>query len=275
MTRERGPYIHGTGAAEQRRLTRLNRLINQSSLARLAPGRGSRVLDVGSGLGQMTRAIARAVGPEGAVVGVESSAEQIAEAERQAGMEGEAGLASFRLGDALDPPLAPEEWGTFDLAHARFVLEHVAEPLAVVRAMARAVRPGGRLVLEDDDHEVLRAWPEPEGLGAAWGAYQRTYVRHGRDPIVGRRLVELLHSAGVRPKRNDWLFFGACAGDPLFDDLVANLIGILVGARSEILASGPIEPAVFDRAIEASRSWGSRPDAALWFARCWAEGTKP
>ena len=36
-----------------------------------------------------------------------------------------------------------DEWGTFDLVHARFLLEHVSDPLAVVRSMARAVRPGG------------------------------------------------------------------------------------------------------------------------------------
>ena len=37
------------------------------------------------------------------------------------------------------------------------------DPLAVVRQMVRAVKPGGRVVLADDDHDLLRLWPEPPG----------------------------------------------------------------------------------------------------------------
>ncbi len=152
------------------------------------------------------------------------------------------------------------------------MLEHVADPLAVVRAMVRAVRPGGRIVLADDDHDVLRLWPAPAGLAEVWAAYQRSYLRAGRDPIVGRRLVELLSAAGARPRRCTWVFFGACAGQPGFADLVENLAHILEGARSAIVAAGPLEPAAVDAAAAEVRSWGRRPDAALWYAMAWAEG---
>ena len=87
--------------------------------------------------------------------------------------------------------------GQFDVARARFVLEHIPTPLQVVRNMARAVRPGGRVILSDDDYDGLRLWPEPPGFSLVWNAYQRTYDRHGNDPIVGRRLVQLLHQAGL------------------------------------------------------------------------------
>ena len=124
----------------------------------------------------------------------------------------------FRQGDARQLPLRDEEWGTFDLAHTRFLLEHVADPLAVVAAaMARAVRPGGRIVLEDDDHEGLRLWPEPPRIRPTlWQAYQRSYEHLGNDPAIGRRLVSLLVDAGATPVRNSFVFFGSCAGDPRF-----------------------------------------------------------
>ena len=275
MARRSGRYIHGTAPEEQRRLSLLNELMNGGSLRELDLRGGERILDLGAGLGQLTRAMARAAGPAGRVVGVERSPEQIAEALRQARARGEEGLADLRRGDALDPPLRPEEWGTFDVAHARFVLEHLPDPLAVVRVMLRAVRPSGRIVLEDDDHDVLRMWPEPPGLRRVWEAYMRTYDRAGNDPIVGRRLVALLHEAGARPRRNTWIFFGGCAGHPSFASLVENLAGILAGARDPILAAGPLEPAVFDAALGDLRAWAARPDAALWFAICWAEGIRP
>jgi SAM-dependent methyltransferase len=268
-------YLHGTHPEEQRRLSQLNDLLNVPSLRELGLTGGERVLDVGSGLGQFSRALARAVGPAGRVVGVERSAEQLAEAARQAAAAGEADLVDFRPGEATRLPLAPEEWGTFDLAHTRFLLEHVPDPLAVVREMVRAVRPGGRVVLADDDHDLLRFWPEPPGVWPLWHAYFRTYDRNGNDPHVGRRLVSLLHEAGAVPARNTWIFFGGCAGQPAFPALIRVFIGVFVGAREAILGAGLFDAAYFEAALAALEAWGQRPEAALWYGICWAEGVRP
>jgi SAM-dependent methyltransferase len=116
-------------------------------------------------------------------VGVERDPRQIAEALRLAEAVGEGGLVELREGRAQDLPLAPGEWGTFDLAHARFLLEHVPDPLAVVKQMVKAVRPGGRVALLDDDHELLRLFPEPPAVTGAWEAYWRTALRKNR-PMV-------------------------------------------------------------------------------------------
>ena len=266
-------YVHGTHPEEQRRLADLNALVNQASLAALAPKRGERALDVGAGLGQFARALARATGTR--VLAVERSPEQLARAEALAEEAGEGALVEFRAGDALALPLSPAEWGSFDLAHARFLLEHVPSPQDVVNGMARAVRSGGRVVLEDDDHEALRLWPEPPGVMTVWRAYMRTYDRLGNDPIVGRRLVELLANAGLSPRRIAMPQFGACAGEATFPAYVANLIAIFVGARDAILATGGVSPEAFEAALGAVRVWGERRDATFWFTVSWAEAEKP
>jgi len=265
-------YIHGTDPEEQARLSLLNDLLNIGSLRELELQGGERILDVGSGLGQLSRAMARAAGVR--VLGIERSAEQIAEAERQAAQAGEAALVEFRLGDALQIPLRDEEWGTFDLAHTRFLLEHLGDPLAVVRAMLRAVRPGGRVVLEDDDHDGLRLWPEPPGFAPMWQAYQRSYEHLGNDPAIGRRLVSLLVEAGAVPVRNRFVFFGSCAGDPRFSLYVDNLVGVIVGARTTVVEAGLLDPAAFDAAIAALRAWSRDAAATLWYAVSWAEGRR-
>ena len=273
MSGAESSYIHGTAPEEQARLSSMNDLINRSSLRELALREGERVLDVGAGLCQLTRAMARAT--RRPVVGLERSAEQIAEARRQAQAAGEAGLLDLRQGEATALPLAAGERGAFDVAHARFLLEHVRTPDSVVAAMARAVRPGGRVVIADDDHDQLRLWPEPAYFETVWRAYARSYDRNGCDPIVGRRLVQLLAGAGLRPRRIGVLPFGACAGQAEFGPLVRNIAVIFEGAREAILGTGGATAAGFEAALTALEAFGRRDDAAIWYGAPWAEGVRP
>ncbi|HEX7880852.1 MAG TPA: methyltransferase domain-containing protein [Candidatus Eisenbacteria bacterium] len=266
-------YIHGTAPEEQSRLTAMNRMINGRCLAALRLRPGESVLDVGSGLGQMTREMARVTGRR--VIGIEASPAQREEAIRQATADGESDLVEFREGDAMNPPLRQEEWGAFDVTHTRFLLEHVTDPGAVVAAMLRATRPGGRLLLLDDIHSLLRLWPTVPGLSEVWLAYQRSYDRIGCDAAIGERLVEILHRAGAQPVRNELVFFGSCSGDPFFPTIVENLAVILEGARTNIVDAGYIPAADVDRVAAELRRWGRRPDAAFWYAMGMAEGRRP
>src|SRR5262245_13231923 len=101
--KDHSQYIHGTTRQQQSRLSLLNDLLKSRSSEAIGLVGGERILDVGSGLGQLTRAMARAAGQT--VIGIERSEHQIAEARRQAALEGEESLAEFRQGDALHLPL--------------------------------------------------------------------------------------------------------------------------------------------------------------------------
>ena len=268
-------YLHGTHAEEQDRLGLMNALLNENSLREMRLAAGEKVLDVGCGLGQLTRAMARLVMPGRKVIGIECSADQLTAARDLARQSGEPEMVDFREGAADRLPLAANEWGTFDVAHARFLLEHVPDPAAVVREMIRAVRPGGRIILEDDPHDTLRLSPEPPGFGRLWSAYQRTYDRVGNDPLIGHRLVAILVQAGAQPVRNAWPFFGACSGQrELLIGHVENLVRILEGVRGPILALGEFDEPTFETCLRNVRDWAHRPDAAFWYAVSWVEGRR-
>src|SRR5262245_21198511 len=98
-------YIHGSAPDEQRRLSLLNDILNDACLRELGLRGGERILDIGSGLGQFTRAMARIAGTGGRVVGIEQNRAQLAEARRLATVDGEEELAELREGDALALPL--------------------------------------------------------------------------------------------------------------------------------------------------------------------------
>lgn len=268
-------YIHGSAPEEQKRLSLLNTILNDSCLRELNLRDGDHVLDVGSGLGQFTRAMARAAGKTGRVLGIERDPDQLAEARRQAEANGEASLAEFRQGDAYDLPLTDNEWGGFDVVHARFLLEHLPDPLRAVRQMLRAVRPGGRVVLMDDDHHHYRIWPEPSGWPDLWSAYVKSFEVLGNDPFIGRRLVALLLEAGATPRRSALIPHVCNAGDPAFHIYAENLIKVLIGAREGIVGPRLLDPDAFDATITALETWSRRPNAAIWYALCWAEATRP
>ncbi|MFL5390833.1 MAG: class I SAM-dependent methyltransferase [Myxococcales bacterium] len=267
-----GSYLHGTAPEEQARLSTLNDLLNRAAMRELRLRGGEKIADFGAGLGQLSRDMARAAGR--AVFAIERSPKQIVEAMRQAAEAGEETLLELRQGDVQEGVPRAEE-GTFDVAHARFVLEHVPDPLVVVRAMMRSLRSGGRLVLQDDDHDVLRLWPEPLGIRPLWAAYMRAFDRLGNDPHVGRRLVELIHAAGGRATRTTWLFFGACAGEKTFAQLVDNMASLVAGAREAILTDGLLPAPTFDAALAELRRFRDCPDGAFWYAVSWAEGVRP
>jgi SAM-dependent methyltransferase len=266
-------YMHGTDAPEQARLSRLNVRLNDACLRRLDLCPGMRVLDVGSGLGQMALALARRVAPGGLVLGVERDPVQRAEAARLAGAA-DAPPVEFRAGDARDLPLRADEAGTFDLVFCRFVLEHLRDPQAAVHEMVRAARPGGVIALADDDHGLWHMHPPCPPFDLAWTAYRRGYLAEGLDERIGSKLPELLERAGARARGCDFVFFGGCHGAPGWDDLVTNTIEVVRTGRGTVLAHGLLDAEAFDTGLAAAREWARRPGASIWFPMCWAWGVK-
>jgi demethylmenaquinone methyltransferase/2-methoxy-6-polyprenyl-1,4-benzoquinol methylase len=107
-----------------------------ADLARVGPG--DRALDVATGTGDLALALARRVGPEGDVVGIDFSEEMLALARRKAPE------LRFEWGNALD--LAYED-ASFDAVTAGFGVRNFADLEAGLREMVRVTRPGGRVVI--------------------------------------------------------------------------------------------------------------------------------
>jgi SAM-dependent methyltransferase len=104
--------------------------------------RDERVLDVGCGTGQTTRTAARAAS-EGFALGVDLSSAMIEAARERARAEGIANV-QFEQADAQIHPFAPE---SFDVAIGQTSAMFFGDRVAALANIARALRPGGRLVL--------------------------------------------------------------------------------------------------------------------------------
>jgi SAM-dependent methyltransferase len=108
------------------------------ALAAAAPKPGEHVLDIGCGTGATTAEIARAVGPQGRVLGVDISEELVGVARAQA-----LANASFAVGDAAAYPF---DTAAYDLVFSRFGVMFFADPVAAFKNLHRALKPTGRMV---------------------------------------------------------------------------------------------------------------------------------
>ena len=102
---------------------------------------GERVLDIGCGNGLTSRDAARAVGPDGSVLGVDLSGPMLARAEQLAK---EDGLTNVRF-EKADAQVHRFEPGAHDIAMSRFGIMFFLDPVAAFTNIASALRPCGRL----------------------------------------------------------------------------------------------------------------------------------
>jgi len=111
------------------------------ALRRHPPAAGARVLDVGCGFGETSLALARAVGPRGAVTGLDLSEPFLTVAREEARGAGLAHV-TFRRGDAQTERFTPDH----DLVFSRFGVMFFQDPVAAFANLRGALRPGGTLM---------------------------------------------------------------------------------------------------------------------------------
>lgn len=165
----------------------------ENSAAYLSPhlAAGLSVLDVGCGPGTITVEFAERVAPA-RIVGLDASAEVI---EKAAAHAGEVGVtnAEFVVGDAYALPF-PDD--SFDIVHAHQTLQHVADPVAMLREMRRVAKPGGLVAARDVDYAGTMWFPLFPGLELWMRVYQQVHRSNGGEPDAGRRLKAWAQEAG-------------------------------------------------------------------------------
>jgi len=156
-------------------------------------GPGQRVVELGSGAGDVAMLVARIVGPAGEVVGVELSAESVRYATERVA---KAGLKNVRFTQSDVGQIKEDK--LFDAAVGRFILQFVPDPVAVIRALTRLVRPGGAIAFQEVylDFALSVAAHSPLSF-AARSLANETIRRSGSNTSIGMSLREVYHDAGL------------------------------------------------------------------------------
>lgn len=214
-------YALGYTNAEQERLIR--------QAARIAPFTerlfraagivaGHRVIELGSGMGDVAMLVAQLVGPSGEVVGIECDAHSITQARARVA---KAGLSNVTFTQTDVNQVVNDK--PFDAAVGRFILMFIPDPLAVLRSVCQLVRPGGVLAFQEP------SWVPLLALGSRLPLWSRllssvheTFTRSGVNPEMGFDLYRVFQEAGLpAPSMNMEVPLGS---DAEFTGLISDLI---------------------------------------------------
>lgn len=244
-------YVHGYGTAESIRLQDQASALVELLHADTAYPTGSRVLEVGCGVGAQTVPLARR-SPDADITAIDISESSLDVARRrtkEAGIEN----VQFQQADLFDLAF---EADSFDHVFVCFVLEHLAEPLQALAEMKRLLRPGGTMTVIEGDHGSTYFYPVSEAAHRAIECQVELQRRAGGDAHVGQRLYPLLQDAGLDAVRVSPRMVYVDASKP---DLVEGFIrdtftAMIRGVREPALDAGLIDAITFDAGIRALES---------------------
>jgi SAM-dependent methyltransferase len=153
---------------------------------------GISCLDLGCGSGDVAFELARLVGAEGHVTGVDLDEQKIDLARESARKQGIANV-TFQV-------MNVNEWSeqhAYDLVYSRFLLQHLRQPVDLLKRMWAATRVRGALLVEDADFDGLFSEPANDGLTFLKRFYPAVLEHNGGDPAAGRRLYGHFLAAGI------------------------------------------------------------------------------
>jgi SAM-dependent methyltransferase len=209
-------YVLGHADPEVQRLLLQGRLYDDYTehAFRLAGLReGMRVLDIGSGPGDVSFIAARLVGPTGSVLGVDAAPEMIGLARARAA---EQGFSTVHFEPAAIDAIDLAE--PVDAVVGRLILMHLPDPAATLRHLSSFVRPGGVIAFSENDITGTRSIPEMPLFGKVTSGIVRAFEAMGLSSRFGTTLHTVFADAGLGAPR---LTLGTPIGTAADTDILA------------------------------------------------------
>lgn len=189
-------YVLGRTERETRRLILQHQIygpLTRRFFTAAGIGAGMKVLDIGSGAGDVALLLAELVGPSGRVVGVEMNGEILGTARARVEAAGWPNV-TFVAGDAMHLELDRD----FDAVAGRWVLMHVPDPVALLRRLVGLLKVGGIAAFHENDFTYPPSILPPTELSAQIQRWSIPPIgTPGPEMQMGTKLLRTYQDAGL------------------------------------------------------------------------------
>ena len=241
-----GVYVHGYDSRENRRLQDQASTLVELLHSDTAYPEGSSVLEAGCGVGAQTITLA-CNSPKALITSIDVSEASVAEA-RKAVLAAGVSNVTLRPADIFHLPFPP---ASFDHVFLCFVLEHLSQPVAALRALKSVVKPGGTITVIEGDHGSAYFHPDSEYARRAVLCLVELQARAHGNALIGRELYPLLMEAGFGGVRvSPRMVYVDSSRPALVEGFTKNTFTAMIeGVRKPAIVSGLMSEADFDRGI--------------------------
>jgi SAM-dependent methyltransferase len=255
-------YLHGYTAEEQKRLREQSRILGESVFRRVSFPPGSRVLEVGCGVGAQTELLLERF-PEIRVCSVDREEAQLAQARINLAGHPGASRVEFRKGDAKALPFKD---GEFDGSFICWMLEHVPGPEAVLAEVKRCLKPGATVFLNEVYNQLHSIHPTTPEYERYWAAFNTLQAEMGGDPMIGLRLGILLHQLGFASIETEVNGEHADCRDPArLREIAGYWKDLLLSAAPSLVQRGRVTQGDADGMARAVDEAARHPSGAVFF----------
>lgn len=187
-------YLHGYSPEEQDRLYGQARFLERAIYDTFDFSPYQSLVEVGCGVGAQTEILLRRW-PQLKIDGIDASPDQIQRAKAHLAEAIKAGRVTLSTGDALNLPFADN---TYDAAFCCWFLEHVADPVAILREAGRVLKPSGFVHCNEVMNASFYLHPYSPATQQYWFAFNDHQWNLKGDPFVGAKLGNYLLDAGFQ-----------------------------------------------------------------------------
>lgn len=231
-------YLHGFDPKEQERLMHQARFLEPYVYAGIDLEESKNLLEVGCGVGAQTRILCRRF-PDLNITGVDLSEAQLKLARRNLKKEIAQGRVQLKRQDAQKLKIS----GKYDAAFICWFLEHVPNPVQVLKRTKQHLKPGSKIYLSEVFNQTLFVNPYSPAFIKYWFEFNDLQWSIQGHPFVGAQLGNLLQEAGFKDIRIEPRPFHFDSRNPRKrSEFTEYFYHILLSAEKTLLESGRVTP---------------------------------
>lgn len=253
-------YVHGYATEEQQRLIEQAHYWREKVLLRdLNFSAGEHLLELGCGVGAVLGVLGKGF-PGLNLAGIDLQPAQIEYAHKHVTSLGLRNV-DLRVGDAAQLPW-PD--ASFDHIYTTWFLEHVSDPVAILREAYRVLKPGGTITLNETDYTTILIWPDSSDFQYLRDSFCELFHQAGGNPNLGRAVGPLLLAAGFREVTNKpWgFYYFHSPGSEQLRDYVEYICSCVEPIMIDMTQKLGKDPERLQSGLKFFRSLLERPDGA-------------